>query len=122
MKISKLLIVCVLTLCISAKTSGAFTTSKIIHSTTIATDSVLQVQVIKLSSSKMNAQVSFNGNEGTTGKMKIYNSSHQLVIQFTIDLKHAPLFTKINLNEFAPGTYTFELTTSMGVHTSTILI
>ena len=70
----------------------------------------------------MDAHISFNGNEGTTGTVKIFNANNQLVNAFEINLIPSPNFSIINLNEYAAGVYSFELTTGSGVHTSHLTI
>lgn len=62
--------------------------------------------------------VSFIGNEGATGVLKVFNASNNLVNQFDISLVSPPSYFEISLPEWASGTYSVELTTSSGVHTS----
>jgi len=70
----------------------------------------------------MDAHVSFNGTEGSRGTVKIINANNQLVNQNEITLNHAPDFSVINLTEFVPGVYTFELTTANSVHITHLTI
>ena len=82
-----------------------------------ADDPNLQFTVIK-NDWEINVHVSFNGNEGANGTLKIYNASNQLVSEFAINLVSSPGFATINLNEWSSGIYSVELTTASGVHTS----
>ena len=80
-------------------------------------DANLQLAVIK-NDWDVKLHISFNGNEGTNGVLKISNSSSQLVNQFEISLINSPNFFNLNLPEWSSGTYLVELTTSSGVHVS----
>ena len=68
--------------------------------------------------SRVILQVSFNGSEGTSGKLQILNSSNELLREFQINLKQSPNFESINLSEYDAGTYTCILVTSTGSHIS----
>ncbi len=83
----------------------------------IADDANVNIQVVK-NGGDTNLQISFNGNEGSTGMFSIYNASNQLITEFQIDLKQVPNYASINLTEFASGTYTCNLTTSVTVNLS----
>jgi hypothetical protein len=80
-------------------------------------DPNLQTQIIK-NGGDANLNISFNGIEGSSGSLSIYNASSELVMELQITLKPSPDFTTVNLGEFAEGTYTCNLTTTSGVHVS----
>jgi hypothetical protein len=84
-------------------------------------DADLIITLVK-SQAHMDAHISFNGNEGSKGVIKIKNAKGELMKQFEIDLVHAPNFSVFNLDEYALGTYTFELITSNGIHVSHLII
>ena len=83
----------------------------------IADDPNLQIQFANNNGDET-INVSFNGNEGATGTLSIYNTSNELVTEFQIALKPSPEFVTINLGEFASGTYTCNLKTSSASHVS----
>ncbi len=86
-----------------------------------ANDANLIVTLVK-TPGHMDAHITFNGHEGAKGTVKIINAKNELVNQFEIGLVPAPDFSTINLDEYASGSYIFELTTPLGVHTSTLTI
>ena len=63
---------------------------------------------------KIDMFVSYNGDEGKTGKLIIFNSKGQFVTEFDVLLKKSPDFFAINLNEYGNDTYKIELTTESG--------
>ena len=71
---------------------------------------------------KVEVQISYDGDEGQKGKLIIYNSQKQLINEFEIELKKSPEFITLNLAEFSAGTYTVELITVNGKHTSNLII
>ena len=80
------------------------------------------VVVFSHTENRAEAHVSFNGNEGTTGTVKIKNANNELVNKFEIGLVHTPNFSTIDLTEYATGVYAFELTTATAVHVSHITV
>ncbi len=80
-------------------------------------DPNLQTQIIK-NNGDANLNISFNGIEGSSGSLSIYNASSELVMELQITLKQSPDFTTVNLGEFTEGTYTCNLTTTSGAHVS----
>ena len=84
-------------------------------------DGMLQLKLFK-DSWKIDIHASFSGNEGNSGKLKVYNERKEFIHEFDIELKKAPEYYNVNLNEFSNGTYIFELTTSAGTHTTTLTI
>ena len=122
----QLILIAVILMLPSLKTNAAkenvnILHNKLVHSfsflTATADDPNIVLNVVKLDWD-VNLQISFNGNEGATGTLKIYNSSNQLINQFNVNLVSSPNFSNISLAEWAAGTYSVELTTSSGVHTS----
>ena len=122
----QLIVIAIITICITTKMNASkeinsiskksfFT--KCLNIAMPADDANLQLIAI-VNESVINLHVSFNGNEGATGSMKIYNASNQMVTEVDVNLVAAPSFTIVNLNEWSPGTYSVELTTSSGTHTS----
>jgi hypothetical protein len=89
--------------------------------TALVSDNPLTVSLVK-QDSEIALRISFSGNEGTTGTVKIYNSQNQFVNSFPVELKNLPNYYSVNLNEFADGVYQIHLVTSVGVHTTQITI
>jgi hypothetical protein len=115
--IKRITIILFLTLFISDTEAANFKLNRIVS----IADSEFVAVAIK-SESAIDLHVSFNGNEGSTGTLKIFNADNQLVHVFQIELKAAPNFYNVNLNEFSDGQYTLELTTTNAVHTTQITI
>ncbi|MEI6487532.1 MAG: hypothetical protein WCP52_01145 [Bacteroidota bacterium] len=84
-------------------------------------DKKLNAEMIK-TDSKQEIRVSFAGNEGPKGNLKIYNSIHQLITEYTIELKKAPEYYSIYVAEFSDGEFTLRLTTDKGMHTTQLTI
>ena len=105
-----------------SKYSSAQSVKVVTNNPAVVTDDTQLKLKLNKEDWKINVQVSFNGNEGNKGKLKVYNSSKELVTEFDIELKKSPEYYSVNLDEFANDTYTFELTTGSGVHTSYLII
>lgn len=75
-----------------------------------------------ISERSIELQVSLANDEGSKGVLKVFNASGDLVSKFDIELKIAPRFTTVLLNEYARGEYTIELTTPVAVHSSKLTI
>ena len=71
---------------------------------------------------KVEVQISYDGDEGQKGKLRIYNSQQQLINEFEIELMKSPGYYSLNLSEFAVDNYTIELITEKGIHTSHLII
>ena len=122
----QLIVTAIITLCISFKADAAkiktdFHKNNFLNRSFFISmpsdDPNLQLTLVK-NDWDINLHISFNGNEGTNGTIKVYNSSNQFVNQFNISLVNSPAFSSINLGEWSSGTYLVELTTASGVHTS----
>ena len=86
-------------------------------SSIITEDSNLKLD-IKQTGSHIELHVSYNGTEGTNGTLRILNASTQPVSQFDIKLIKQPDFITLQLDEYAAGIYTAEVTTANGIHTA----
>ena len=87
----------------------------------IVYDGKLKVKLIK-QDSKIEVQLSFDGNEAKKGNLKIYNSISQLAGEFEINLKKSPEYHSLFLAEYSDGDYILKLTTAGGVHFSRLTI
>ena len=124
--VKQLIAIAFLTLCINVKSNASvckMITSqsnfflRSFNSLLVSDDPNLVLNATK-DGSRVNLQVSFNGNEGTTGTLKILNGSNELLREFQINLKQSPNNESINLSEYDSGTYTCILVTSSGTHIS----
>ena len=124
--VKQLIAITFLTLCINVKsnasvckmiTSQSNSFLRSFNSLLVSDDPNLVLNATK-DGSRVNLQVSFNGNEGITGTLKILNGSNELLREFQINLKQSPNNESINLSEYDSGTYTCILVTSSGTHIS----
>ena len=84
-------------------------------------DKKLSAEVIT-TDSKLEIRVSFAGNEVCKGKLKIFNSVHQSITEYEIELKRSPEYYSIYVAEYAEGEYTLRLTTGKEIHTTQLTI
>lgn len=67
-------------------------------------------------------RVSFNGNEGNEGTLKIYNSQNVLVLESNFELIKSPFFASVDLTNLQAGDYSLVLSTAVDNHTSQLVI
>jgi len=67
-------------------------------------------------------RVSFNGNEGNEGTLKIYDSNNILVIESNFELIKSPYFASVDVTNLSEGNYSLILTTATTSHTSQLVI
>lgn len=67
-------------------------------------------------------RVSFNGDEGNEGTLKIYNSQNVVVNESNFELIKSPFFASVEITNLPSGNYTLLLTTALGNHTSLLVI
>jgi hypothetical protein len=67
-------------------------------------------------------RVSFNGNEGNEGTLKIYNSQNALVLESNFELIKSPFFASVDVTNLQAGDYSLVLSTAVDNHTSQLII
>ncbi len=77
---------------------------------------------IELVDGKRLLRVSFNGNEGSDGTLKIYDDSKKLVIESNFELIKYPYYATVDITNLAFGKYTASLITKQNIHTSVLTI
>ncbi len=80
---------------------------------------VLHIEKVDL---KSLLRVSFNGNEGNDGKLKIYDQSNNLLIQSNFELIKSPFYATVDISALLPGIYPVSLNTKYGIHHLTLTI
>lgn len=82
---------------------------------------VLSLEIVMDNSNRI-LHVSFNGDEGHEGTLKIYNHSGNLVKESNFELIKSPFYASVDITGLEKGNYKVELTTSKGIHSSNIEI
>lgn len=77
---------------------------------------------VEVQNSKKILRVSFNGNEGNDGELKIFNNSNQLVAQSNFELIKSPFYASVDISSLAAGNYVVKLTTNVAVHQSSLVL
>ena len=72
--------------------------------------------------SKKLLRVSFNGNEGTDGELKIYDEKNVLVTSSNFELIKSPFYATVDVTALSTGTYLVVLVTNSGSHKSNLQI
>jgi hypothetical protein len=72
--------------------------------------------------SKKLLRVSFNGNEGTDGELKIYDEKNVLVTSSNFELIKSPFYATVDVTALSTGTYLVVLITNSGSHKSNLQI
>ena len=67
-------------------------------------------------------RVSFNGNEGNEGTLKIYNSQNALVLESNFELIKSPFYASVDVTNLQAGDYSLVLSTAVDNHTSQLII
>ena len=81
----------------------------------------LILSIIPIESKKI-LRISFNGNEGTDGTLRIFSVSQKLVKEANFELIKCPYYASLDITEILPGTYQVELTTKKGIHACTLSV
>jgi len=72
--------------------------------------------------SKKLLRISFNGNEGTDGELKIYDEKNVLVTSSNFELIKSPFYATVDVTALSTGTYLVVLITNSGSHKSNLQI
>ena len=96
------------------------------HFEFIKNDSFLKDELLVLNldfvDSKKLLRVSFNGNEGTDGELKIYDEKNVLVTSSNFELIKSPFYATVDVTALSTGTYLVVLVTNSGSHKSNLQI
>lgn len=87
----------------------------------IQKDKDLVLNLVTENSQKL-LRVSFNGNEGMEGDLKIFNRAKEQKAEFNFELIKFPNYATVDITDLPPGTYTIELHTKKAIHTSRLTI
>jgi hypothetical protein len=97
-------------------------TDAVFHSTLSTNDDNELVMVVVNENYKKIIRISFNGNEGSNGTLRIYNASRDLVKKANFELIKSPFYASVDVTNLVAGTYTAELTTEKAVHSYSLII
>ncbi|CAN1513150.1 hypothetical protein MCEGE10_00856 [Flavobacteriaceae bacterium] len=96
------------------------------HPIILKNDSFLKDELLVLNldfvDSKKLLRVSFNGNEGTDGELKIYDEKNVLVTSSNFELIKSPFYATVDVTALSTGTYLVVLVTNSGSHKSNLQI
>ena len=84
-------------------------------------DNELVLSIVFVESKRI-LHVSFNGDGGSEGTLKIYSVSHLLIKKVNFELIKYPYYASVDITDILSGTYQVELTTKKGVHTCTLTV
>jgi hypothetical protein len=84
-----------------------------------AAENPLELLFVKEQSVK-SIRISFNGNEGMEGTIRLYNSQNVQVLEYPIELIKSPNYATIIVSELPGGNYKAELKTRRSTYTSQI--
>lgn len=84
-------------------------------------DPLLILKLVQVDSKKL-LQISFNGNEGVDAEVKILDDRKNIAATFNLELIKTPYYATVDVTNLPPGKYSIELSTKIGLHTSTLLI
>jgi hypothetical protein len=76
---------------------------------------------LKKEGSQQILRISFNGNEGNNGTLKIFNTKGDLVKEAHFELIKTPYYASVDVTNLKPGIYSLILKTTAGEHTSSII-
>lgn len=85
----------------------------------LLTDNLLVLNIESVDSRKL-LRISFNGNEGTDGELKIYDANNTLVNTSNFELIKSPYYATVDVTSLPLGSYSVVLTTKSGNHNSSI--
>ena len=96
------------------------------HPVILKNDSFFKDELLVLNlnfvDSKKLLRVSFNGNEGTDGELKIYDEKNVLVTSSNFELIKSPFYATVDVTALSSGTYMVILVTKSGSHKSNLQI
>ena len=67
-------------------------------------------------------KISFNGNEGNDGTMKILDNNNNVLIESNFELIKSPYYATVNISVLSVGSYQVILETNSQVHTATLVV
>lgn len=94
---------------------------KTIENSLLFEDNLLLLHLDIVDSGKL-LRVSFNGNEGADGELKIYDEKKELVSLSNFELIKTPFYATVDVTSLPSGSYSVVLSTKLGSHTSTLQI
>lgn len=80
------------------------------------------VLILETIGSKRILKVSFNGNEGNEGELKIYNNSNEKVLESNFELIKTPFYASVDVTNLPVGSYIAKLSTNKAVHQNNLII
>lgn len=92
---------------------------KAMKNSLLLTDNLLVLNIESVDSRKL-LRISFNGNEGTDGELKIYDVNNTLVNTSNFELIKSPYYATVDVTSLPLGSYSVVLTTKSGNHNSSI--
>ena len=92
---------------------------KAIKNSLLPKDDLLVLNIESVDSRKL-LRISFNGNEGTDGELKIYNDKNILVTTSNFELIKSPFYATVDVTSLPLGSYSVVLTTKSGNHNSSL--
>ena len=72
--------------------------------------------------SKRILRVSFNGNEGSEGSLKMISLSNKVLKEANFELIKYPYYASVDITDLPAATYKVELATKKGIHTSFLIV
>ncbi len=84
-------------------------------------DTALMMRIEIISGKKL-LRVSFNGKEGSDGKLKLADARGKEVLSANFELIKFPYYATVDITNLAAGSYTAKLITQEAVHTSELNI
>jgi hypothetical protein len=90
-------------------------------SLTLRRDNELVLSIITVASKRI-LHISFNGDEGMDGTLRIYSVSSKLMKEANFELIRYPYYASLDITEFISGTYRAELNTKKGIHTCVLIV
>jgi hypothetical protein len=94
---------------------------KTIKNSLLFTDNPLVLNLESVDSRKL-LRVSFNGNEGIDGELKIYDDQNTLVSTSNFELIKSPFYATVDVTSLKSGSYSVILYTKSGSHNTTLQI
>ncbi len=93
--------------------------TKTITNSLLPMDELLVLNLESVDSRKL-LRISFNGNEGTDGELKIYDDKNTLVTTSNFELIKSPYYATVDVTSLPNGNYSVVLTTKSGNHNSSL--
>ena len=92
---------------------------KAIKNSLLPKDDLLVLNIESVDSRKL-LRISFNGNEGTDGELKIYDDKNILVTTSNFELIKSPFYATVDVTTLPSGSYSVVLITKSGSHNSSL--